>query len=365
MRIKSVLTLSFLAAATCYQATAVADTSSNFLAGLEGVYARQKENFTTSYTAPLVLVTDTNEQSYMVDDELLMMGGILGWQWRTCRFLVGAEGSLDVHSINKARSFVFNGTANNGTSRVFEGTMLYDRGPIYAFTLRGGYFVTPNFLPYIRAGAQFSRDEGTFQVFTNINNVNQEASFISSGKQDTWGFVLGAGIEVPGMIGPSTIRVEYYFSDSQGISMANAALPISHADKFEHPKINAIKFAWIWNFQNKKNTTVFASAVAASEAANSSTNTSTSTDSTSTSSDASTSTSSDASTTSTSSDATSTTSSDTSTSTSSDASKSTSSEASGSPAKDKAADTATTTKKEASATVKTETATQVKQNSSK
>lgn len=261
MRIKSVLALSLLSAATGYSVAVQAESSTNFLAGIEGAYARQKQDFSTLYTDPSltpVAITDINQQAYMMDDPLLMAGGILGWQWRCNRFLLGLEANADLHSLNKARAFVYNG----GTSpSVFEGTMEYDRGPIYNFTMRAGYFVTPSMMPYVRGGAQFSRDEATYQVFTNIAvsgvGAAQQADFISSGKKDIWGYVLGIGLEFPALLGPSTIRVEYLYSRTESISIGDGIPPIFATDRFEHPQTNAIKFAWVWNFicdKNKKST---------------------------------------------------------------------------------------------------------------
>ena len=45
------------------------------------------------------------------------------------------------------------------------GSGAYERGPIFGLTGRGGYFVTPGFFPYIRAGVQTSRDTVTYQVY--------------------------------------------------------------------------------------------------------------------------------------------------------------------------------------------------------
>lgn len=258
MRIKSVLALSLLSASGFYGAGVQAESSTNFLAGVEGAYARQKQDFSTTYTNPSLsptAITDLNQQSYTMDDELLMLGGIFGWQWRCNRFLLGFEANADLHSLNKARSFVYNGGT---TSSVFEGTMEYDRGPIYNFTARTGYFITPSMMPYIRGGAQFSRDEATYQVFTNIGSAAaQQADFISSGKKDIWGYVLGVGLEFPALLGPSTIRIEYLYSRTESISIDDRIPPIFATDRFEHPQTNAIKFAWVWNFicdKHKKGT---------------------------------------------------------------------------------------------------------------
>ena len=41
---------------------------------------------------------------------------------------------------------------------------MYRRGPVYTLSGRLGYFVTSFFMPYIRLGAQVSRDELDYQA---------------------------------------------------------------------------------------------------------------------------------------------------------------------------------------------------------
>lgn len=250
MRIKSVLAASLFSVSTLCSIAVQADSATNFLVGLEGGYARQKENFITGFYDPTltpVALTTIDWQTYMVSDELLFIGGLLGWQWRCDRLMLGLEGSIDAHSLTEPKAFLY-----SVNSSIFEGTVLYDRGPIYNMTTRAGYFVTPGFMPYLRVGAQYSHDEGTYQVFANPSGTpaatGLQSDFISSGKEWIWGFVLGIGVEFPAFIGPSTFRVEYNYTRTESIVIEDSVPPIFGTDKFRYPQTNLIKFAWVWNF---------------------------------------------------------------------------------------------------------------------
>lgn len=246
---RSIFKVLFFFLSVVFGSAVRADYSVNLLAGLEGGYARLKENFTTNFSDPTLLPSPVPPyvyQEYMLSNELLFMGGLAGAQVRCDRLMFGLEGSVDAHSLTNASPFVY-----RVVSSVFEGTAEYDRGPIYMLTGRVGYFVTPAFLPYVRAGAQFSRDEGTYQVFVPggaVAGTAVQADFISSGKVDIWGFVLGIGMELPAMIGPSTFRIEYNYSRTQSITIADGTPPIFGTDTFYHPQTNMLKFAWVWNF---------------------------------------------------------------------------------------------------------------------
>lgn len=250
MRIKSFLAVSVLSASTFLSAAAQADYDSNFLLGLEFGYARQHENFTTGFVAPTLAplaITSYNNQTYNISDEILMYGLVGGWQWRCCRFMAGLEANVDFHTMTEAKPFVFS-VFSGGVTDIFSATALYDRGPIFGLTTRAGYFVAPQFFPYLRAGVQVSRDEGSYQVFANPQGVNQQSDFISSGKEDVWGIVLGIGAEFPALIGPSTIRVEYNFTKTESIVIEDGTAPIFGTHKFRYPQTNVIKVGWIWNF---------------------------------------------------------------------------------------------------------------------
>ncbi len=248
MCMKSVLALSVLAS-TLFSVAAYADSDSNYLLGVEGGYARQTENFITGYVNPTAAVplTSYDNQTYMMSDELLFFGIVGGWQWRCNRTMLGIEGNVDLHSMLKSDSFLYSTITPGGTD-TYVGTAWYDRGPIFGLTGRAGYFVTSGFMPYVRLGAQVSRDEANYQAFVNPDSPGFQADFISSGKEDIWGMVLGIGIELPAMIGPSTFRIEYNYTRTESIVIEDGTPPIFGTDKFRNPQTNVLKFAWVWNF---------------------------------------------------------------------------------------------------------------------
>ncbi|HRE30722.1 MAG TPA: outer membrane beta-barrel protein, partial [Candidatus Berkiella sp.] len=162
------------------------------------------------------------------------------------RWLAGVEANVDFQEFDETRQFAFTDSVT-GLHGVL-GSVRYERGPIYALTLRGGYFVTPGFLPYVRVGAQYSRDEATYQ--SNIGVAGQFLPDFNSKKDDIWGAVFGVGVEFPAFIGPSTVRFEYTYSVTENIVIDDSTAPIIGTHNFRHPQpeTSAIKASWVWNF---------------------------------------------------------------------------------------------------------------------
>ncbi len=251
MRMKSVLAFSVLSASVFASTLGQAGTSSNFLLGGELGWARQKEGFNTQFIAPALFppvnVLAFPAQSVMITDQGAIFGLLAGWQWRCNRFLAGVEADVDFQEFEEARAFSLIDSVT-GVHPV-AGTVVYDRGPVYQFTLRGGYFVTPGFMPYVRVGAQYSRDEATYSASIFQPGVGGIPDF-SSKREDIWGVVAGIGVEFPAFIGPSTIRAEYTFARTQNLVIDDGVAPMigTHNFTHPHPETSAIKFAWVWNF---------------------------------------------------------------------------------------------------------------------
>lgn len=220
----------------------------NFLAGGSLGYAVQKENFTTRFVssalAPgLISNFQYRDHSEKVTEQGVMMSLLGGWQWHCKRWMLGVEGNVDFNSYERDRQFV---QVDEYTPQAYVGTMLYDRGNIYALTGRAGYFVTPFFMPYIRLGAQMSRDEVSYQVF--VNTPAGPAPDFSSRKKDVYGFVTGIGAEFPTYIGASTIRFEYNFTKTESVIIEDNFLPVVGNHKYRYPETHIGKIAWVWNF---------------------------------------------------------------------------------------------------------------------
>lgn len=243
MRMKSVLALSVLSASVFASTLGQAGTCSNFLLGGELGWARQKEGFNTQFIAPgLGLFTYSfPAQSVMITDQGAIFGLLAGWQFRANRFLAGIEADVDFQEFEETRSFAFN-TVTGG--QAVAGSVVYDRGAVYALTLRGGYFVTPGFMPYVRVGGQYSRDEASYAA-----TISGAPDF-SSKREGIWGVVAGIGVEFPAFIGPSTIRAEYTFARTENLVIDDGAAPIigTHNFTHPHPETSALKLAWVWNF---------------------------------------------------------------------------------------------------------------------
>ncbi len=252
MRMKSVLALSVLSASVFASTLGQASISSNFLLGGELGWARQKEGFTTQFVAPTLLAPITTysfpPQSQMITDQGMIFGLLAGWQFRCNRWLAGIEANVDFQEFEETRNFAFTTTGNHGVA----GSVVYERGPIYALTLRGGYFVTPGFMPYVRAGAQYSRDEANYQSFITVGGAGGSALVpdFASERDHVWGAVAGIGVEFPAFIGPSTIRFEYTYAVSENIVIDDDVAPIIGTHNFTDPRPenSTIKVSWVWNF---------------------------------------------------------------------------------------------------------------------
>lgn len=256
MRMKSVLALSVLSASVFASTLGQASTCSNFLLGGELGWARQKEGYNLQFVAPSLTNAPINvynfpARSVMITDQGMFVGLLAGWQVRYDRWLAGIEANVDFQEFEETRQFAF--TDNVTGVHAIAGSVLYERGPVWALTLRGGYFVTPGFMPYVRLGAQFSRDEATIQE--SINNTgfafpNGIVSDFNSKHEHLWGAVAGIGVEFPAFIGPSTLRFEYIYAVTENFVIDDGALPILGTHNFTnpHPETSAIKVAWVWNF---------------------------------------------------------------------------------------------------------------------
>lgn len=276
MRIKSILALSVFAATTLFSGVSSADSlkpaasqkyhrhspyassyeisDSNFLVGGSFGYEVTRADFTTTFTAPGLALPITGLVSHeeKVVNQQTLFGLLLGWQHRCYRWMFGVEGSVDFPSLEKNRPILYAVNSAGATVNYVNGTVLYERGNVYALTARAGYFVTPFFMPYIRAGAQMSQDELTYQAFLGggtpgVLGAAQRNDFVSK-KKDIYGVVTGVGAEFPAYIGPSTFRIEYNFIWTQSLEIAEANSIFSATHKFRRPVSHVGKFSWVWNF---------------------------------------------------------------------------------------------------------------------
>ncbi len=255
-------------------------SSYNFLLGVEMGYAAQRKQLHMDFTSLPVFLTDLGfppipnpapppasfdpllspgipnrffiNHEETITDNGTILGVLAGWQWRCRRVMFGLEGNIDYGSYEKNRQFAFTETATpfvfhlpGGIS--FVSTALYQRGPIYSVSMRGGYFVTPFFFPYLRVGGQISRDEASLQSFSGEAPVLLP-DFIASNRATVTGGLFGIGVEFPTLVGPSTIRVEYNYSRTESIVIDDEAFPVIGGYTFRKPNTNTLKVALVWNF---------------------------------------------------------------------------------------------------------------------
>ncbi|MBN9287680.1 MAG: hypothetical protein BGO43_02695 [Gammaproteobacteria bacterium 39-13] len=218
--------------------------TSNFLVGGSLGYVIQKETFESTFTTAFPTAFPGIIRNYNVDekDSGVLFGLLAGWQWRCHRWMFGAEASVDFSSdfqLNHKYAYL----DSLGVPGI--GTILYDRGDIYALTARIGYFVTPFFMPYVRVGGQLSHDEVSYQTFYTASL----APDFSSRTKDVYGYVVGAGAEFPTYIGSSTIRFEYNFVETQRLVIEDNSFPaLGGSHKFHSPESHVGKISFVWNF---------------------------------------------------------------------------------------------------------------------
>ncbi len=221
----------------------------NFLLGGEIGYAARSGEFITRFVAPSIVpvavYTDVNEGAY---DQGTLLGLLVGWQFRHNRWMLGLEGNVDFNNLGRNRPFEFNDKIS-GTG-LFNAAVFYQQGPIYALSLRAGYFVTPFFMPYARLGAQVSSDELNYQVIASTFATTATApsyDFISN-RKSIFGAFAGAGVEFPTYVGATTLRFEYNYIYTQALVMTENGPLIFGTHRYRPVGMQVGKVAFVWNF---------------------------------------------------------------------------------------------------------------------
>jgi opacity protein-like surface antigen len=224
------------------------ERDNNFYLGGEVGYAMQRSRFVTTFNSPFVppLFVDSSH-NVKVEDRGVLFGVLGGWQYRYMRWMFGLEGNVNFVGFEKNRPFNYTAVFSPTAEHV-AGTVLYDRGDVYGLSGRVGYFVTPFFMPYIKAGAQFSRDELNYQAFYGPGTPPAVPSDFVSGRENIWAWLAGVGMEFPTYIGASTIRFEYNYSRAQSLVVDESTAVVLGTHKFYSPLTHTAKLAWVLNF---------------------------------------------------------------------------------------------------------------------
>lgn len=206
----------------------------NWLLGVSTGYAARSSVIGSS----IIDLGNLSAYSRQSSDNGWLVAGFLGYQAIRCQWLLGTEFNLEWQNIDNTHFYAFSGR------RV---TADYRRKGMLDLSGRVGYAFTPNFMPYVRLGAEISRDslasmfEGRFIPDANLYN-----------KAWIHRFLLGIGVEapIPGTCG-KTIRLEYNYH-SKGKTIEDFGATGAGDTMIEYytamqPKTYSGRVSLVWN----------------------------------------------------------------------------------------------------------------------
>ncbi len=253
MRVKALFLASLLLLTLVSSTIARAELKSNFLLGGELGIESRRAHFTSRYQivnvplvpAPFDAVLNVN--SVRVADAGSFAGLLGGWQVHCSRWLAGIEANVDFHNFDKHKDFVISDVL------VFPfppfgptaATVEYNRGNTYGVTLRGGYWWTPFFMSYVKAGVQYSRDELTYVI--PARQLPPVSEPINYKKDDIWGVLAGVGVEFPAFAN-SSVRFEYNYIRTDRFLIDDNVGSMVGVHRIKYPESHVGKIAWVWNF---------------------------------------------------------------------------------------------------------------------
>lgn len=240
---KKITTALCLAGSMLVAAQAQAGWQGNWLLGVSAGYGDRDGDFDLSageIGAPeLGLTTVRRNQS----DSGFLWGVLGGYQVRCNGYVFGAEANLDWHRFDDAQSVSI--VDPDGDS--WAGSVRHERDTILGLVARAGYEVAPYFMPYVKLGAEYSKDELAY----SLSVVGGTDSVAVTDDEGVWRFLGGLGFEVPivQLMGAS-VRVEYNYS-SKGKAVNAAANSTALTTSFNggiKPDTHSGKVSFVWNF---------------------------------------------------------------------------------------------------------------------
>jgi opacity protein-like surface antigen len=208
----------------------------NWLLGVSAGYATRQGLLQSSITTNSTVLTgysrDTSDNGWLA----AIFGG---YQAIHEEWLLGGEINLEWQNIEKTHRYTFYDR---------QVTAYYRRKGMIDFSGRVGYALTDNFMPYIRAGAEFSRDS-----LSSHYSGGSTANIQLYNKAWIHRFIVGIGAEmpVPGTCG-ITLRLEYdYHSKGKTIEDYNATGEgLTRIDYYTalQPRTYSGRLSVVWNF---------------------------------------------------------------------------------------------------------------------
>jgi len=221
------------------------DCEEGLLLGITGGYAERHgdlniglihTNINASSPIPTIEYTNTG----------LIVGALAGYQALCNSWLIGVELDVQAQDMGSYRGFAFTDQQDFGWS----GQTRYKSSTSLGLSGRLGYGLSPFFMPYLRLGAEVSRD----QLQTTIigNPVIYPHRLFLQDKAWIFRFLLGVGFEFPIPCTSMTTRLEYNFHskgktiETNGVIVDGIINPLFTAQM--QPTMQTVIVSLIWNF---------------------------------------------------------------------------------------------------------------------
>lgn len=184
-----------------------------------------------------------------IRDKGTLYGFFIGYQQIRQRWLMGVEGSVDWLNVDRTHRFAFNDAANFLT---WTSNTKYQRGTAPSLSGRLGYVLLPYFIPYIRLGAEVSRDK----LWSEFRTPNATTLFpytvTPQGKAWVYRCLSGVGVEMPIPCTVFTFRLEYnYHSKGKTVESDEGYIdgvinPMINNDL--QPQMQSYRFSMVYHF---------------------------------------------------------------------------------------------------------------------
>jgi opacity protein-like surface antigen len=248
--------------ATSFISISISSAHANWLLGASVGYTDTNGTLSSNiaYLDPTGLggtLSNINKEIQFTNNTWLL-GFFVGYQWICNQWLTGVELGLDWYDTYDPQDFVL------GESLGYEGKARYKHDAIVSLTGRLGYTLKDYLIPYIRLGAEASRDHLDVTYFSPIGIGAGNAAFIASipERNTYYRLVGGIGLEVLlyhlscNFIPELSVRVEYDYHglqraisgsivriDSINPPVANQQYSVNYK-----PHMNTGKLSIVWNF---------------------------------------------------------------------------------------------------------------------